>query len=905
MAPTPVNMDATHFCARPNGHITSMICADDLPKGMSIDGAPRKLSPAETQGMTSCGVMPNRSEPWIIKQDNKLLVHAGHKGLVEQLKSSLYALMEDDSVPSCHRDTIGKLMGELADEPIPSNALVKISPTLTNSSQSSQNRRARHGYGRKEYCSYWIRHGECDYQQQGCLFKHEMPLEPDMLESLGLRDIPRWYRDKHGLRSLLSTPDYPQPPRSGRLAITDRPRYKAIAYPENCTDSTVDISAAAASNSFPQVFSGPTRSARNNGNGKKGRGNGGNGFHKGNGSRANGNQNQKSGEAIRDGSSAVIMPESPGSGALVYKSGGRQGAKNRNWRKKANGESPEVPTSAVVNSDANSVALVKKSSPLTNEVSLGETNDTNEQTTSHSLISLTPPLSTQPSSVSSIPIFDSSPVMRVPVPDSNRKAAAESFKTEDSAGAEVKVDLDIVTVTKDDDNTEAKATPTVSMPGSVPTGPKADRIPAGPKADRPPLTATPFSPARSVRGRSFASPSGLNEGSSPALGSIGTGPSHKANPSGSSRRGTSRRRSRRHGNNSTSSVATVRPPQQAGSSQKASPSQYLSPVQNASSAQPMTSAQHVTSAQQINSPQQASNPTSGHVGQNMPASTSDFHLAPHPWHPNVRQVQGARGPITVVDNFPSFGGVKPIPFDYSDPSCPAIQVTEASPVQSAGQGLSGQGRAGQGPAGQGFSRQDLAGQGFASQGYAQGNPNWRMPPPGLPVPPEYGGAVTGGFLNPATPSFAPIQSNQTSNLALTRRSEHPVRDYDPFAVYDPFTGLPRHWEQPGVHPSGHGNDKGNMGADGGFSVDVSNHWLSNDIRGILRGMAPDDKAGNASAQQWANETFGEVTPENVNDLLDSSEDENPIPDRWVRWPTSAFYPGTDRSGQEASRNHRS
>jgi hypothetical protein len=53
--------------------------------------------------------------------------------------------------------------------------------------------------GKKEYCSYWLRHGECDYQQQGCLYKHEMPTDMATLSRLGLREIPRWYREAHGL----------------------------------------------------------------------------------------------------------------------------------------------------------------------------------------------------------------------------------------------------------------------------------------------------------------------------------------------------------------------------------------------------------------------------------------------------------------------------------------------------------------------------------------------------------------------------------------------------------------------------------------------------------------------------------------------------------------------------------
>lgn len=49
-------------------------------------------------------------------------------------------------------------------------------------------------FGKKVYCTHWIRWGECDYTQQGCLYKHEMPDEPT-LNSIGIRTIPKWYRD--------------------------------------------------------------------------------------------------------------------------------------------------------------------------------------------------------------------------------------------------------------------------------------------------------------------------------------------------------------------------------------------------------------------------------------------------------------------------------------------------------------------------------------------------------------------------------------------------------------------------------------------------------------------------------------------------------------------------------------
>lgn len=48
--------------------------------------------------------------------------------------------------------------------------------------------------GKKIYCTHWIRWGECDYTQQGCRYKHEMPDEPT-LNSIGIRTFPKWYRD--------------------------------------------------------------------------------------------------------------------------------------------------------------------------------------------------------------------------------------------------------------------------------------------------------------------------------------------------------------------------------------------------------------------------------------------------------------------------------------------------------------------------------------------------------------------------------------------------------------------------------------------------------------------------------------------------------------------------------------
>ena len=49
-------------------------------------------------------------------------------------------------------------------------------------------------YGKKKYCTYWIRTGNCDYVQEGCKYLHIIPDEATRL-SIGIRDMPRWAKE--------------------------------------------------------------------------------------------------------------------------------------------------------------------------------------------------------------------------------------------------------------------------------------------------------------------------------------------------------------------------------------------------------------------------------------------------------------------------------------------------------------------------------------------------------------------------------------------------------------------------------------------------------------------------------------------------------------------------------------
>ncbi|KAJ6126791.1 Zinc finger CCCH-type [Penicillium sp. IBT 18751x] len=212
------------FCSRPDGSLTPLIAVDDLPLTLSVRGVSRALTPGETQGMTSCGVATPRVEPWIVDgAPSDTCVMADERA--HEIRSLLFKILREDSVQGDTRSAIQEVLFRGFDAPspiattgsFPSVVSVPAPGTLStfghvtqsasqsgfaNTQEGNVQVSQKNAHSKKQYCSYWIRHGECDYSQQGCLYKHEMPMDTQLLEKLGLRDIPRWYREKFSVASL-------------------------------------------------------------------------------------------------------------------------------------------------------------------------------------------------------------------------------------------------------------------------------------------------------------------------------------------------------------------------------------------------------------------------------------------------------------------------------------------------------------------------------------------------------------------------------------------------------------------------------------------------------------------------------------------------------------------------------
>ncbi|GAM36425.1 hypothetical protein TCE0_018r05505 [Talaromyces pinophilus] len=109
------------FLVRENDTIVPLIALDELPADITIPGVARNLGMADTGGMTSVGKVPSRGAIYVV-----LSVPDG----------------KDDRSPAFN----GKGKGRSGNKketgvPVDSN-------------------------GRKIYCSFWLRHGECMFQQQ-------------------------------------------------------------------------------------------------------------------------------------------------------------------------------------------------------------------------------------------------------------------------------------------------------------------------------------------------------------------------------------------------------------------------------------------------------------------------------------------------------------------------------------------------------------------------------------------------------------------------------------------------------------------------------------------------------------------------------------------------------------------
>ncbi|KAL6252428.1 hypothetical protein RBB50_000147 [Rhinocladiella similis] len=236
------------FLTRQNGAMVPLVAMDEMPIHVQIRGVPRSLTAFEIAGMTPLGLVESRHEYHVVEAMNNMnnIAHrsttidpkpsdpssslvpphtrlapcpspvvkfpgntehpsdtSSASGSTEEAKTSSPPGSSVDS--SAHTNA--------APRPVPAwrqNATTNAATTGTTKVEDSKNttntataaNAANPLTGKKIYCSYWLRKGECDFAQQGCIYKHEMPTDLETLQSVGFTDIPLWYRQRYDLGSL-------------------------------------------------------------------------------------------------------------------------------------------------------------------------------------------------------------------------------------------------------------------------------------------------------------------------------------------------------------------------------------------------------------------------------------------------------------------------------------------------------------------------------------------------------------------------------------------------------------------------------------------------------------------------------------------------------------------------------
>ncbi|MCJ1462765.1 hypothetical protein MMC07_001368 [Pseudocyphellaria aurata] len=196
-----------YFLARQDGTITPLVAVDELPDTVRIVGAPATISPAATVNMMSLGLVDRSQHKYIVETSTiSVDSNPGKLSPPSIAQGSNSSIPEKPHVASneVHKGTTdsGAKGVEQWRQDVKSidetqaaiDAVIDANEHATAAHASHADAGTPGTYGKKIYCTHWIRWGECDYTQQGCLYKHEMPDEPT-LNSIGIRTIPKWYRD--------------------------------------------------------------------------------------------------------------------------------------------------------------------------------------------------------------------------------------------------------------------------------------------------------------------------------------------------------------------------------------------------------------------------------------------------------------------------------------------------------------------------------------------------------------------------------------------------------------------------------------------------------------------------------------------------------------------------------------
>ena len=222
-----------YFISRSNGTFVPLVPADELPYSVRLMGVPRAMKIEHSCGMSHVGTHAFTGQLFLLESVDAAqhVIDRVNTGRInpsssfqrpvasdpvsysngqgrpatksppgpehsapQQLPVSTMASTwrrVDDAASAKYQEIIDNIVAQGSHSPV-HNPETAVKPSRT---PSSSPRSSSFEQKDKIYCSYWIRSGECDYTQQGCRYKHEMP-DKRTLASIGFRTVPRWWQER-------------------------------------------------------------------------------------------------------------------------------------------------------------------------------------------------------------------------------------------------------------------------------------------------------------------------------------------------------------------------------------------------------------------------------------------------------------------------------------------------------------------------------------------------------------------------------------------------------------------------------------------------------------------------------------------------------------------------------------
>ena len=186
---------------REDGSCVPLIPADELPHNVRLRGVDRVVNSSQSAEMHFVGHLSSSGRLFVLDEAAMATAMAKASAPDERqaaLSSPSSGAQSPVNVPAppekpapLSQTNTGKSATSTRkrDSATATNAKEVPPPSAPSARRSSSKR------PEKVYCSYWLRTGECDYAQQGCKYKHQMP-DMKTLHDIGFRSVPKWWLEK-------------------------------------------------------------------------------------------------------------------------------------------------------------------------------------------------------------------------------------------------------------------------------------------------------------------------------------------------------------------------------------------------------------------------------------------------------------------------------------------------------------------------------------------------------------------------------------------------------------------------------------------------------------------------------------------------------------------------------------